>query len=175
MITYEMSRKIANTSWAQLAFSGRVVLGICVFHQSLREVIMVQLVLMMILLVMVALPLLRREIARPEDIGNYTRLSVLRSLNEHEVIAEFLRSEFHHPEFEEYREEFDHLVNHPDLIATAKTPYAGPYCSFAEVRCGGNSPTTHNGSKSNLPEPTYLASAFFRARSGGAWRKAAST
>ena len=115
MITYEMSRKIANTSWAQLAFSGALVLGICVFHQSLRQVIMVQLVLMVILLVMVALPLLRREINQPEDVGKYSSLSVLRSLSEHEVIAEFLRSEFHHPEFEEYRQEFDHIVNRPAL------------------------------------------------------------
>ena len=115
MITYEMSRKIANTSWAQLAFSGVLVLGICVFHQSLRQVIMVQLVLMVILLVMVALPLLRREINQPEDVGKYSCLSILRSLSEHEVIAEFLRSEFHHPEFEEYRQEFDHIVNHPTL------------------------------------------------------------
>jgi len=115
MITYEMSRKIANTSWAQLAFSGVLVLGICVFHQSLRQVIMVQLVLMVILLVMVALPLLRREINQPEDIGKYSCLSILRSLSEHEVVAEFLRSEFHHPEFEEYRQEFDHIVNHPTL------------------------------------------------------------
>ena len=115
MITYEMSRKIANTSWAQLAFSGAVVLGICVFHQTLRQVVFVQLVLMVILLVMVALPLLRREIAPPEDVRSYSRLSVLRSLREHEVIAEFLRSEFHHPEFEEYRQEFEHLVSKPDL------------------------------------------------------------
>ena len=35
MITYEMSRKIANTSWIQLAFSGALVLGICAFHQNL--------------------------------------------------------------------------------------------------------------------------------------------
>lgn len=115
MITYEMSRKIANTSWAQLAFSGALVLGICIFHQTLRQVIFVQLVLMVILLVMVALPLLRREINRPEDVGKYSSLSILRSLSEHEVIAEFLRSEFHHPEFEEYREGFGHLVNHPTL------------------------------------------------------------
>ena len=115
MITYEMSRKIANTSWAQLAFSGAVVVGICVFHQTLRQVILVQLILMVILLVMVALPLLRREIAPPEEIRNYSGLSILRSLSEHEAIAEFLRSEFHHPEFEEYRNEFARLVNHPDL------------------------------------------------------------
>ena len=115
MITYEMSRKIANTSWVQLAFSAAVALGICVFHQTLRQVIFVQLVIMVILLVMVALPLLRREIAPPEEVRTYAKLSVLRALREHEVIAEFLRSEFHHPEFEEYRQEFEHLVNSPDL------------------------------------------------------------
>lgn len=115
MITYEMSRKIANTSWAQLAFSGALVLGICVFHQTLRQVIFVQLVLMVVLLVMVALPLLRREINQPEDAGTYSRLSIVRTLSEPEVIAEFLRSEFHHPEFEEYRHEFGQLVNHPAL------------------------------------------------------------
>ena len=71
MITYEMSRKIANTSWVQLAFSGALALGICVFHQTLRQVIFVQLVLMVILLVTVALPLLRREISPPEDVRTY--------------------------------------------------------------------------------------------------------
>jgi O-antigen/teichoic acid export membrane protein len=115
MITYEMSRKIANTSWVQMAFSGALVLGICVFHQSLQQVIFVQLVLMVILLVVVALPLLRREIAPPEDSHTYSRLTVVRSLREHEVISEFLRSEFHHPEFEEYRQEFEYLVRRPNL------------------------------------------------------------
>jgi hypothetical protein len=36
-------------------------------------------------------------------------------LSEEEVMAEFLRSEFHHPEFDEYRHEFDSVVRHPDL------------------------------------------------------------
>ena len=115
MITYEMSRKIANTSWVQLAFSGAFVLGICVFHRTLREVIIVQLVLMVILLVTVALPLLRREISPLEDVQSYSTLAMVRSFNEQEVIAEFLRSEFHHPEFEEYRQEFGHIVRKPDL------------------------------------------------------------
>jgi O-antigen/teichoic acid export membrane protein len=114
-ITYEMSRKIANTSWLQLAFSGVFILGISLFHNTLREVIFVQLVLMILLFVLVALPLLRREIAPAEDIRTYASLSVVRSLSEHEVIAEFLRGEFHHPEFAEYRGEFEHLVNDPDL------------------------------------------------------------
>src|SRR5947209_10816221 len=46
IITHEMSRKIANTSWVQLAFSGGLALGIYIFHQTLRQVILVQLVLM---------------------------------------------------------------------------------------------------------------------------------
>ncbi len=115
LITYEMSRKIANTSWVQLAFSGALVLGICAFHQGLRQVILVQLVLMILLFVLVALPLLRKEIVPEETLRAYPSLSVVRTLTEHEVIAEFLRSEFHHPEFEEYRGEFEHLVNQPDL------------------------------------------------------------
>ena len=115
MITYEMSRKIANTSWAQLAFSTAFVIGICAFHQTLRQVIFVQLILMLALLVTVALPLLHREITIPGDLRSYASLSIRRHLNEYEVISEFLRSEFHHPEFAEYRSEFEHLVSNPDL------------------------------------------------------------
>lgn len=115
MITYEMSRKIANTSWVQLAFSGALALGICIFHHSLSQVIYVQLWLMVTLFVMVALPLLRKEIAPPEDNLTYSRLNVVQAMSEKQVIAEFLRSEFHHPEFEEYRKEFDYLVSQPNL------------------------------------------------------------
>ncbi len=115
MITYEMSRKIANTSWVQLAFSGALALGICVFHHTLAQVIYVQLWLMVILFTVVALPLLRREIAPPEDQFAYSTLSIARPMTEKQVIAEFLRSEFHHPEFEEYRQEFEYLVTQPDL------------------------------------------------------------
>ena len=115
LITYEMSRKIANTSWVQLAFSGALALGICVFHHSLSQVIYVQLWLMVILFAVVALPLLRREIAPTETAETYSRLRVVQPMSEHHVIAEFLRSEFHHPEFEEYRNEFEYLVTRPNL------------------------------------------------------------
>jgi O-antigen/teichoic acid export membrane protein len=114
IITYEMSRKIANTSWVQLAFSGCLVLGICLFHETLRQVIFVQLAMVLTLLVMVALPLLRREAAPPAVFRGYPSLHVLRALPEHEVIAVFLRSEFHHPEFKDYQEFFQ-VVNRPDL------------------------------------------------------------
>jgi len=60
-IAYEMSRRIANTGWLQLIFSGALVLGIGLFHQSLHQVIMVRIVLMAAMLVAVALPFLRRH------------------------------------------------------------------------------------------------------------------
>lgn len=115
MITYEMSRKIANTSWVQLAFSGALGLGICVFHHSLAQVIYVQLWLMVMMFGLVAVPLLRREIAPKDNVETYSRLRLMQPMSEHRVIAEFLRSEFHHPEFEEYRNEFEYLVTRPNL------------------------------------------------------------
>jgi O-antigen/teichoic acid export membrane protein len=59
LITYEMSRKIANTAWLQLVIGGLTVLGISLFHGSLREVISVQITLMTVLLIAVSLPFLR--------------------------------------------------------------------------------------------------------------------
>jgi O-antigen/teichoic acid export membrane protein len=115
IITYEMSRKIANTSWLQLAFSGAMALGIYAIHGNLVQVILVQLVLMVVLLAVLTVPLLRSPIASTPEA--YSGLEVRSLLTEEEVIAEFLRSEFHHPEFDEYRHEFDHLVRHPDLTS----------------------------------------------------------
>jgi O-antigen/teichoic acid export membrane protein len=60
-IAYEMSRRIANTGWLQLIFSGALVLGIGIFHASLHQVIMVRIVLMAAMLALVALPFLRRH------------------------------------------------------------------------------------------------------------------
>jgi hypothetical protein len=85
-----------------------------VLHQTLRQVILVQLVLMIILLLVLTIPLLRNQLT-PKALGTYTRLRLRRLLAEEEVVAEFLRSEFHHPEFDDYRHEFEHLVKNPDL------------------------------------------------------------
>jgi O-antigen/teichoic acid export membrane protein len=115
LISYEMSRKIANTSWVQLAFSGALILGIWALHHSLSQVIYERLFLMVVLFVAVALPLLRREISPTENLEIHTPLGLVRPLSEQVVISEFLRSEFHHPEFEEYRREFARLVEAPDL------------------------------------------------------------
>jgi O-antigen/teichoic acid export membrane protein len=60
-IAYEMSRRIGNTGWLQLIFSGALVLGIGIFHGSLHQVIMVRIVLMAAMLALVALPFLHRH------------------------------------------------------------------------------------------------------------------
>jgi len=61
LMAYEMSRRIANTGWLQLVFSGALIAGISLFHSSLREVVVVQLSLMVLLLVVVSLPFFRRR------------------------------------------------------------------------------------------------------------------
>jgi O-antigen/teichoic acid export membrane protein len=59
LITYEMSRRIANTGWLQLVVSGLIVLGIACFHSTLLQVIVVQEVLRILLLCAVSYPFLR--------------------------------------------------------------------------------------------------------------------
>ena len=59
VIAYEMSRRIANTGWLQLVISALTVVGIALFHESLKDVIVVQIVTMTILLVLVSMPFLR--------------------------------------------------------------------------------------------------------------------
>lgn len=118
IITFEMSYKIANTSWVQLAFSGVVVAAICRFHSSLREVILVQLVLMTALLVCVAIPFLIESMAAPRHLlqtSSFRSARLLRSVQEDEVISEFLKSDFHSPEFREYRQSLHVVVTEPDL------------------------------------------------------------
>ena len=59
LITYEMSRRIANTGWLQLVVSGLIILGIMRFHSTLLEVIIVQQVLRILLLLAVAFPFVK--------------------------------------------------------------------------------------------------------------------
>jgi O-antigen/teichoic acid export membrane protein len=115
---FEMSYKIANTSWVQLAFSALVIAGICRFHSSLHEVILVQLVLMGMLLFVVALPFfvsLRTNPGEMHEVNGYRPVRLLRRVSEDEVIADFLKSDFHSPAFREYHEAFRELVSHPNL------------------------------------------------------------
>ena len=64
LMAYEMSRKVANTGWLQMVFSGLVIVGISLFHTTLRQVITVLLVLMVSLLIAVALPFFHRSRAQ---------------------------------------------------------------------------------------------------------------
>ena len=118
VITYEMSYKIANTSWIQLAFSGVLILGICVFHSSLRQVILVQLVLMVSLLILVAIPFLFNALmtshASPQLNGGRP-IRLIRRTTEDEAIAEFLKSEFYRPVFRDYQERLHDIVSNPNL------------------------------------------------------------
>ncbi|HTM39973.1 MAG TPA: hypothetical protein VL177_03640, partial [Terriglobales bacterium] len=120
---YEMSRKIANSAWVQLAFAGAVVLGILVFHSTLRQVVVVQLVALAALLLAVCVPFLRARLRLNAPVAVVPALVTMRKLRqlaEDEVIAEFLRNEFHHREFDEDRAKFHHLVEHPDLGSEAE-------------------------------------------------------
>ena len=60
LMAYEMSRRIANTGWLQLIFSGILVIAIGIFHHTLEEVIIVQIVLRAVMLLLVSFPFLRR-------------------------------------------------------------------------------------------------------------------
>jgi hypothetical protein len=116
IIAYEMSYKIANTSWLQLAFSGAVVVGICRFHSSLQQVIWIQLVLMAVLLVVVAVPFLIDSMTgAKEQIRPPKAIRLIRQVSEDEVVAEFLRTDFSNSAFEEYQETLHGLVLTPHL------------------------------------------------------------
>jgi O-antigen/teichoic acid export membrane protein len=118
IITFEMSYKIANTSWVQLALSGLLVGAIYLFHDNLRDVVLVQLVLMALLLVMVAVPFLVNALTGTDDVSmvlSCRPMQVIRRITEDEAIAEFLKSEFTAPAFKNYQETLGPIVAAPDL------------------------------------------------------------
>ena len=118
IIAFEMSYKIANTSWVQLAFSGVLIAGISLFHNSLREVILVQLALMAVLFVFVALPFLINSLTDTKELlgsGSCHPVRLMRRLTEDEVIAEFLKSDFRCTEFREYHETLRDIVLWPNF------------------------------------------------------------
>jgi O-antigen/teichoic acid export membrane protein len=114
IITFEMSYKIANTSYVQLAFSGVLVGAICLFHSNLREVVLVQLALMVLLFVLVAVPFLINSLTGSGNLvhGSSDRpFRLVRRVSEDEAIAEFLRSDFGCSEFREYQSMRELVVN----------------------------------------------------------------
>src|SRR5579864_9108285 len=123
LLTYEMSRRIANATWIQLAFSGLLPAGIVFFHQSLQQVILVQLLLMLGLLLAVSVPLwpqLFPAEAKPEDRALTAAFAKICPVAEAEVIAEFLKAEFYQREFDPYRDKFAEVVADGDLSSDRK-------------------------------------------------------
>ena len=117
IITYEMSYKIANTSWLQLGFSGILIASLLLLHDSLQQVIVVQLVLMIILLVVVGVPFfivaLRNSNAR-SSVGPRT-FRLIRRISENEVISEFMKSDFQNVAYKRYHQTLRTMVFAPDL------------------------------------------------------------
>ncbi len=119
-IAYEMSYKIANTGWVQLAFCGVLIAGMYRFHSSLEQVIRVQLVMMALLLIAVTVPFvlnwLRQEgEERERNVVAPGMLRLIRRASEDEVIAAFLKNDFQSPEFEDYRQSLGEIVSAPNF------------------------------------------------------------
>lgn len=116
MISYEMSYKIANTSWMQLIFSGVLIAGIARYHSSLEEVILVRLVLMAVLLLLVGVPFFADGL-RKARLGAFgaAPLRLIRRVSEDEVLSEFLKSDFANPAYHPYHQMLRSTVLAPNL------------------------------------------------------------
>ena len=118
LMMYEISRRTGSAAWVQLGASFLLAAAIWRYHASLSQVIVVQMFVMSGLLAVVAIPLFRQQ----DEDGSVDALPApsrplvrVRPVPEEEIIAEFLRSEFYHPDFDPYRQKFKHLVEHADL------------------------------------------------------------
>jgi O-antigen/teichoic acid export membrane protein len=116
LITYEMSYKIANTSWVQLAFSGVLIAAIVRYHSSLHQVIAVQFILMVLLLVMVGVPFMRAAVKNAGTLSSEPMPSIrmIRRVTEDEVISEFLKSDYEHPIYRDYQESMRSIILAPN-------------------------------------------------------------
>jgi O-antigen/teichoic acid export membrane protein len=119
VMMYEISRRIGTAAWVQLGASILLTAAIWRYHSSLSQVILVQVFVMCGLLVVVTTPLFReRDESEPNpECGPVISepLLRLRPVPQEEIVAEFLRGEFYHSEFDPYRRDFKHLVEHADL------------------------------------------------------------
>ncbi len=117
IILYEMSHKIVSTAWVQLAFGGVLVPALYRFHASLAQVIWVQLVMVLFLLAVVAAPIIVRALVGTEFTttdDSFDGIRRIRQVSEHEVISEFLKTDFRSPDFKNYQS-LDKLVSDPDV------------------------------------------------------------
>lgn len=124
LVAYEMSRKLANSAWIQLTFSGLILAATLLFHHTLHQVVIVRLVLMVLLLIVSALPFFpphpaARAVETVAAAGSHS-LPRLRRVWEEEVIAAFLRNEYHHADYDPDRERFRHVVLSDDYTSASE-------------------------------------------------------
>jgi hypothetical protein len=117
IINYEMSYKIASTSWLQLVFSGFLIASIFLFHESLLQVIVVQLVLVTVFLGLIGVPFLISALRNAKALDKVTSptLLLVRRISEDEVIADFLKSDFENAAYRKYHEALRPIVFAPDV------------------------------------------------------------
>jgi hypothetical protein len=115
VMMYEISRRIGTAAWVQLGAGILLTGAIWRYHHSLSQVILVQMFVMCGLLVVVTTPLFREQDESEPSPAISEPLKILRSVPEKEIVAEFLRGEFYHSEFDPYRRDFEHLVERADL------------------------------------------------------------
>lgn len=115
VMMYEISRRTGPAAWMQLGASVLLAGAIWRYHDSLSQVILVQMLVMCGLLELVTVPLFREQEESKPSPATSEPLRRLRPVPEEEIVAEFLRGEFYHSDFDPYRREFKHLVEHPDL------------------------------------------------------------
>ncbi len=118
VMMYEISRRIGTAAWVQLGASVLLTAAIWRYHSSLSQVILVQVFVMCGLLVVVTATLFRERDeseSSPERPVTSEPLQFLRPVPEEEIVAQFLRGEFYHSEFDPYRRDFKHLVEQADL------------------------------------------------------------
>jgi O-antigen/teichoic acid export membrane protein len=115
VMMYEMSRRTGTGAWVQLGASIMLAAAIWRYHDSLSQVILVQVLVMCGLLVVVTIPLFREQTESMPSLATVEPFLRLRQVPEEEIVAEFLRGEFYHRQFDPYRQDFKHLVEHADL------------------------------------------------------------
>jgi O-antigen/teichoic acid export membrane protein len=113
VMMYEISRRIGPAAWVQLGASVLLTAGIWLYHNSLSQVIVVQMFVMSGLLAGVIVPMFWER--DPASSLSWEPIRPRRHVSEAEVISEFLRGEFYHPIFDPYRQDFKQLVEQGDL------------------------------------------------------------
>jgi hypothetical protein len=115
VMMYEISRRIGTAAWVQLGASLLMAAAIWRYHHSFSQVILVQGIVMGGLLFVVVISLFLESDESASSGAIFDAMRCLRPVAEEEVIAEFLRGEFYHPEYDSYRQNFKHLVDRMDL------------------------------------------------------------